>query len=71
VPNGTVTGTLPNGRTSTVPVFSLRDGLEFTGGTFYTNGDRKQTYKGVTATFDRRLANRWSARGHVNYNDWS
>jgi hypothetical protein len=71
VPDGTVTGTLPDGRSSTVPVFSLRDGLEFTGGNFYTNGDRKQTYKGVTVTLDRRLANRWSAHGHVNYNDWS
>ncbi len=71
VPNGTVSGTLPDGRTSTVPVFSLRDGLEFTGGTFYTNGDRKQTYKGVIVTLDRRLANRWSARGHLNYNDWT
>jgi hypothetical protein len=71
VPDGTVSGTLPNGRTSNpIPVFTLRDDLVFTGGTFYTNGDREQNYKGVIVTLDRRLANHWSARGHVNYNDW-
>jgi hypothetical protein len=71
VPDGTVTGTLPNGRTSTVPVYSLRDGLDFTGGTLYINGDRTQDYKGVNLSFTRRLVNHWSAQGHFNYNDWT
>jgi hypothetical protein len=71
VPNDTVTGTLPNGRTSTVPVYTLRDGLNFTGGTLYLNGDRTQDYKGVNLSFTRRLVNRWSAQGHFNYNDWT
>ncbi|MFY9826399.1 MAG: carboxypeptidase regulatory-like domain-containing protein [Thermoanaerobaculia bacterium] len=71
VPNGTVTGTLPNGSTSTVPVYTLRDGLDFTGGTLYLNGSRTQDYKGVTASFTRRLVNHWSAQGHFNYNDWT
>ncbi len=71
VPDGTVSGTLPNGQTATVPVYSLRDGLTFNGGTLYLNGDRTQDYKGVNLSFTRRLANRWSAQGHFNYNDWT
>ena len=71
VPKGTVTGTLPNGQSSTVPVYSLRNGLSFTGGTLYLNGSRTQDYKGVTLSFNRRLVNRWSAQGHVNYNNWT
>ncbi len=70
VQSGTVTGTLPDGRTVTKPVYDLRDGLTPTGGTFYTNGDRKQRYLGATASFTKRLADRWSFRGHVTYNDW-
>ncbi len=71
VPDGTVTGTLPNGKTSTVPVFTLRDGLSFTGGTLYLNGSRTQDYKGVTVSFNRRLVNRWSAQGHFSFNNWT
>lgn len=52
------------------PVYDLRSGLSPTGGFFYTNGDREQDYKGVTASFTKRLANRWSARGHFTYADW-
>ncbi|HEX3557063.1 MAG TPA: carboxypeptidase regulatory-like domain-containing protein [Thermoanaerobaculia bacterium] len=71
VPNGTVTGTLPNGQDATVPVYKLRNGLDFTGGTLYLNGSRTQDYKGVTLSFNRRLVNRWSAQGHFNYNNWT
>ena len=71
VPKGTVTGTLPNGKTSTVPVYSLRNGLDFTGGTLYLNGSRTQDYEGVNVSFNRRLVNRWSAQGHLNYNNWT
>ena len=67
---GTVTATLPNGQTVTKPYYDLRDGLTPTGGTLYTNGDRKQRYVGGTLSFTKRLANRWSARGHFTYNDW-
>ena len=65
------TGTLPNGRSVTVPIYLLKDGLDFTGGTLYLNGDRTQDYKGVTVSFTRRLVNHWSAQGHFNYNDWT
>jgi hypothetical protein len=67
---GTVTGTLPNGQTVTKPYYDLRDGLTPTGGSFYTNGDRKQRYLGATLSLTKRLADRWSFRGHVTYNDW-
>jgi hypothetical protein len=66
----TVTGTLPNGQTVSKPVYDLRDGVTATGGTFYTNGDRKQRYLGATFSFTKRLVNRWSLRGHLTYNDW-
>jgi hypothetical protein len=67
---GTVTGTLPNGQTVSKPYYDLRDGLTPTGGSFYTNGDRKQRYLGATLGFTKRMANRWSLRGHFTYNDW-
>jgi hypothetical protein len=69
-PDGLVHTTLPDGTPVGIPVFHLRDGLEPTGGGFYTNGDREQDYKGVSLTLTRRLANRWSARGAFTYNDW-
>ncbi len=67
----TVSAPLPNGRTSReVPIYDLREGLSPTGGSYFTNGDRELEYRGVTATFNKRLANRWSLRGHVNWADW-
>jgi hypothetical protein len=70
VQGGTVSGTLPNGQTVTKPFYDLRDGLTPTGGTFYTNGDRKQRYLGATLSLTKRLSNHWSFRSHVTYNDW-
>ena len=62
--------TLPNGQAvSLLPIYELRSGLSPTGG-FYTNGDREQDYLGATLSFTRRLANRWSLRGHLTYADW-
>lgn len=69
-PTGLLPATLPNGREILIPVYHLVDGLTPTGGSFYTNGDREQDYKGVSLTMTRRLANRWSARGSFTYNDW-
>jgi hypothetical protein len=62
--------TFPNGQV--VPefgVYDLRPGLN-SSGRFYTNGDREQDYLGTTLSFSRRLANRWSLRGHFTYADW-
>ncbi|HEX4496839.1 MAG TPA: TonB-dependent receptor [Thermoanaerobaculia bacterium] len=68
---GTVTGTLPNGQTVTKPYYDLRDGLTPTGGTYYTNGDRKQRYLGATLSLNKRLSNNWGFQGHFTYNDWT
>src|SRR6185369_11160010 len=63
---------LPNGKLSgLIPVYDLREGLTPTGGALYTNGDRKQEYKGATISLNKRLANNWSLRGHFTYADWS
>jgi len=62
---------LPNGQTAPRRhVFDLREGLDPTGGRFYTNGDREQDYRGLTLVLSRRLADRWSLRGHFTYADW-
>lgn len=53
------------------PVFRLKDGLETTGANFTTNGDRTQDYLGLSLAFERRLADRWMARGHVTWSDWT
>ena len=67
----TVTATLPDGRESRpVTLYDLREGLLPTGGSFFTNGDRELEYQGISFTFNKRMANRWSLRGHVNWADW-
>jgi hypothetical protein len=65
------TGTLPNGRTVSVPVYVLNSSLTPTGGTFYTNGDRTQRYLGGTVTFTKRLSNQWLANAHFTLSDWT
>jgi hypothetical protein len=68
----TINETLPNGQASgPIPIYDLRDGLSPTGGRLYTNGDREQEYKGLTLSLNKRLANRWSARGNFTYADWN
>ncbi len=66
----TVTGTLPDGSIGSGDVYRLRDGIEPTGGSFISNGDSSHEYLGITANFTKRLSNRWSARGHLTWNDW-
>src|SRR6185436_10035632 len=67
----TIQETLPNGRLSDpIPIYDLRDGLAFTGGELYTNGDREMNYRGATVSLTKRLANRWSARGSFSWSDW-
>jgi Ca-activated chloride channel family protein len=56
---------------SSAPVFDLRPGLTWTGGTLLTNGDRRQDYLGFSLFWDKRLANRWMTRGHVTWSDWT
>ncbi len=65
-----ITATLPNGSSVTVPAYDLKEGISSTGGSLYTNGDREQDYLGITANFNRRLADGWSLRLYVHWNDW-
>ncbi|HKH46669.1 MAG TPA: TonB-dependent receptor [Thermoanaerobaculia bacterium] len=67
----TIQEKLPNGQLSDpIPIYDLKDGLEFTGGELYTNGDREINYLGTTLSLNKRLANRWSARGSFTWADW-
>ena len=51
--------------------FVRRPGVTSAGGTFLTNGDREQEALGLTLGFTKRLTNRWMARGHLQYTDWT
>lgn len=78
VQTGTVNVTLPNGQARSIPVYGLRPGvttrnnnsLGVQSGGFLTNGDREQEYMGVSFTFNKRLSNRWMARGNFTWSDW-
>ena len=48
----------------TATVYGLRPGLSSRGGSYLTNGDREQIYKGVTLAFDKRLSHGFLANGH-------
>ena len=65
-----VNGVLPDGGSFVVPVYALREGLEYTGGNLLVNGDRSQVYEGITLSFNKRLANRWMLRAHGTWSDW-
>ncbi len=67
----TIREKLPNGQLSDpIPIYDLRDGIEYTGGDFYTNGDREVDYLGATFSLTKRLSDRWAARGSFTWNDW-
>ncbi len=66
----TLTGTLPDGRTYSVPVYQLKDGVTTRGGLRLGNGDAKQDYKGASLVLTKRLSNRWMMRGNLTYSDW-
>ncbi|MGH9381265.1 MAG: carboxypeptidase regulatory-like domain-containing protein [Thermoanaerobaculia bacterium] len=69
VPSTLLTGTLPDGSPYSVQTFALNPALEFTGGSFLTNGDRSIEYQGIGLTLTKRLANRWMARGNFQYGE--
>jgi len=62
--------TLPDGTVRQVNTYSLAPGIQSRGGTLLENSDRSQTYKALSATFNKRLSNRWMARGNFTWNDW-
>jgi len=69
VPAGRLTGILPNGRAYDVPVWDLRPGLFWTGGTLLVNGDRRQESLGLSLTWRKTLSNRWMTQGHFTWRD--
>jgi hypothetical protein len=40
-----------------------------TGGQYLASGDREREYAGLTLSFQRRLSERWTMRGHLNLGD--
>ncbi|MFN7943173.1 MAG: TonB-dependent receptor [Thermoanaerobaculia bacterium] len=62
---------LPDGKTRQVPIYSLKPGIHSNGGTFLTNGDGSQDYKGVSLTFNKRLSHQWMMRGNFTWSDWT
>jgi uncharacterized protein YegL len=68
---GTVSGRLPDGSPYSVPYFDLRPGLTPAGGRLLTNGDRRQDARGLSLTWERRLADGWMTRGHLTWQDWT
>ena len=69
---GTVRGTLPNGRNFTEEVYKLKPGVTRApgNGTILRNRGADDEYFGLSASFNKRLSNRWMLRGFVNYSDW-
>jgi hypothetical protein len=71
--NGHIVTTLPDGTSVTEPVFRLRPDLALDPqrGVHRRNSDTGREYMGVTLSFNKRLSNRWMARGHFTWNDWT
>lgn len=71
VPAETVEGVLPNGEPYSTTYWVLRDGLGTRNGFLLENGDREQEYLGASLSLQKRLSNRWMARGNVTWQDWT
>ncbi|HVT60277.1 MAG TPA: hypothetical protein VHR45_18035 [Thermoanaerobaculia bacterium] len=71
VPAGWLRGQLPDGSAYNVPYYDLRPGLTATGGTLLDNGNLRQQFVGLTLEGHKRLAQRWMARGYVNWQNWT
>jgi hypothetical protein len=69
LPDGTVSTELPDGSAPEIEVFFLDPTLEFSGFQQYENDSRKRKYDGLALTLNKRLANRWSLRGYVNWGE--
>lgn len=64
------TGRLPTGEPFAAPVYSLRPGIEYTGGNLLVNGGRKQSYRATTLSLVRHLAGGWMVRAQLTLSDW-
>jgi len=65
------TRVLPDGTPFVTHYWELRPGITSRGGSFLSNGDAEQEYKGASLTFNKRLANRWMLRGNFTWADWT
>ena len=70
VPN-VLTGVLPNGESYFLNYWTLREGVNTRNGFLLENGDREQEFLGASLSINKRLANRWMARGNVSWQDWT
>jgi hypothetical protein len=69
VPN-VLTGVLPNGEPYEMTYWTLRNGVNTRNGFLLENGDREQEFMGASLSIQKRLSNRWMARGNVSWQDW-
>jgi hypothetical protein len=66
------TGTLPNGRPYSVPVYRLKSGVPRPLYTVTTNRpEYNQTYHSIELTATKRMQNHWMLRGNVTLTDWN
>lgn len=65
-----VEGRLPDGTPWAAPVYTLADGLEFTGGRQVENGDRVRREERLTVGFERPMTDGFQLRGHASWSDW-
>lgn len=61
---------LPDGSPYCRQIGELRDDVSTRNGLLLENGDREQTFKGASLYFNKRLSNRWMARGNISWQDW-
>ncbi|HJT15918.1 MAG TPA: TonB-dependent receptor [Thermoanaerobaculia bacterium] len=71
VPAGTMTGTLPNGQSYSVPYYKLASGVPKPLWKVTTNRpDYNQTYDGLELTATKRMTSNWMMRGNVTLMNW-
>jgi Carboxypeptidase regulatory-like domain len=67
-----VTATLPNGKTVSLPYYTLKAGVAAPVFNVIRNTpDYYQNYKGLELTATKRLSHRWMMRGNLTLQDWT
>ena len=66
-----IAGELPDGATYSVPVYRLRPGVTWLGGSELSNGDRQQRFLGWTTSVRKRFTDGWMLRGWVHVDRWT
>ncbi len=64
-------GSLPDGSTFDVPLYTLDPDLRYNGGVLLENSDSEQEYLAATLSLQKRLSDRWLLRGHLTWSDWT